>query len=138
VTGDIEMNIQNLNKTVVRRLIEEFLATGDPDVADEILAPHYVDHTPSNSGMTGPENLQRFVGEWLSAFPDTRNVVQDMVAEGDRVAARWTVSATHENRFRSIPTSGNRVEVEAIGIFRLANGKVVESWDKYDTPSLWQ
>lgn len=98
----------------------------------------YVDHTPSNSGLASLENLKRFVEEWLSAFPDTRNIVHDMVAEGDRVAARWTVSATHKNQFRNIPPTGERTQVEAIGIFRLADGKVVESWDKYDKPSLWK
>lgn len=133
-----QVKVQEPNKAIVHRLIEDFLATGDPKLADEPLAPHYVDHTPSNSGLTGAENLKRFVREWLSAFPETRTVVHDMIAEGDRVAARWTVSATHENQFRSVPPTGNRVEVEAIGIFRVADGKVVESWDKYDTPDLWQ
>ena len=126
------------NKAVVRRLIEEFLSTGDPDLAGEVFAPNYVDRTPSNPQLTGLENLKRFVNEWLSAFPDTQNVINDILAEGDRVAARWTVSATHRGRFRSVPPSGERVEVEAIGIFRLAGGKVVESWDKYDAPDLWQ
>lgn len=130
--------IPDRNKAVVRRLIEEFLSTGDPDVADEVFAPDYVDRTPSNPELSGLENLKRFVDEWLSAFPDTRNVINDILAEGDRVAVRWTVSATHRGRFRSVPPSGDRIEVEAIGIFRLAGGKVVESWDKYDAPGLWQ
>ena len=95
--------VRDRNKAVVRRLIEEFLITGDPDVADEVLASDYVDRTPSNPGLTGLENLKRFVNEWLSAFPDTRNVIDDILAEGDRVAVRWTVSATHRGRFRSIP-----------------------------------
>ncbi|MGF1473360.1 MAG: ester cyclase [Rubrobacteraceae bacterium] len=129
--------MQDRNKAVVRRLIEDFLVTGDPDVADEILAPDYVDHTPSDSGLSGRENFKRFTGEWLSAFPDTRNVVQDLVAENDRVAVRWTINATHEESFRSVAPTGDRVEVEAIGIFRVADGKIVESWDKYDTPGLW-
>lgn len=128
----------SLNKAVVRCLTGDFLFTGNPKLADELLAPHYIDHTPSNSGLTGPDNLQRFVEEWLSAFPDTRNVVHDMVAEGHRVAARWIVSATHEKQFRNIPPTGERIEVEAIGIFRLADGEVVESWDEYNRPGLWK
>ena len=92
--------VRDRNKAVVHRLIEEFLITGDPDVADEVLAPNYVDRTPSNPGLTGLENLKRFVNEWLSAFPVTRNVIDDILAEGDSVAVRWTVSATHRGRFR--------------------------------------
>jgi len=61
-----------------------------------------------------------------------------MVAEGDKVAARWTTSATHQGQFRGVSPTGERVEVEAIGILRIAEDRVVESWDKYDTAGLWQ
>ena len=95
--------VRDRNKAVVRRLIEEFLITGDPDVADEVLAPDYVDRTPSNPGLTGLENLKRFVNEWLSAFPVTPNVIHDILAERHSLTVHWTVSATHRGRFRSIP-----------------------------------
>ena len=61
-----------------------------------------------------------------------------MVAEGDKVAARWRTSATHQGEFRGVSPTGQRIVVEAIGIFRIAGGRVVERWDKYDTPGLWQ
>ncbi|MCA1740819.1 MAG: ester cyclase [Actinobacteria bacterium] len=126
------------NKAVVRRFIEGFLNTGDADIADEVLAVDYIDHTPSNPELAGRENIKRFVNDWLAAFPDSHSVLQDMVAEGDRVACRWITTATHQGPFRAVSPTGERVEVEAIGIFRIADGKVVESWDKYDTPGLWQ
>jgi predicted ester cyclase len=88
--------------------------------------------------VAGRENIKRFVSEWLAAFPDSHSVLKDMVAEGDKVAARWTTTATHQGQFRGANPTGKRVEVEAIGIFRIADDKVVESWDKYDTPELWQ
>ena len=123
---------------MVRRFIEGFLNTGDPNVADEVLAPDYIDHTPSDPKLAGRENVKRFVTEWLAAFPDSHTVVKDMLAEGDKVAGRWTTTATHRGRFRGASPTGERIEVEAIGIFRVANGRVAESWDKYDTPGLWQ
>ena len=129
---------EDSNKAVVRRFIEGFLNSGSADVADEVLAADYTDHTPSTPGLAGRENVKRFVNEWLAAFPDSRSVVKDMVAEGDKVAARWTTIATHQGQFRGVSPTGKQLEVEAIGIFRIAKGRIVESWDKYDTPSLWQ
>ncbi|MCA1729081.1 MAG: ester cyclase, partial [Actinobacteria bacterium] len=59
------------------------------------------------------------VSEWLAAFPDSHTVIKDMVAEGDKVAGRWTTTATHRGRFRGASPTGERIEVEAIGIFRV-------------------
>ena len=119
---------EDFNKAVVRRFIEGFLNTGDPDIADEVLAADYIDHTSSNPQLAGRQNIKRFVEEWLAASPDSHKVwFEDMVAEGDKVASRWTTSATHRGQFRGVSLTGERVEVEAIGIFRIAEGRVVES-----------
>ena len=136
--GDNSVVDIDLNKAVVRRFIEGFLNTGDADIADEVLAADYIDHTPSNPELAGRENIKRFVNKWLAAFPDSHTVLKDTVAEGDRVACHWITIATHQGQFGAVSPTGERVEVEAIGIFRIADGRVVESWDKYDTPGLWQ
>src|SRR5919202_5813813 len=69
------------SKAVTRRLIEELFNTENLEMADEVLAANYVDHSPSHPGLHGQENLKRAVGEWLVAFPDTHNVIEDIVAE---------------------------------------------------------
>ena len=119
------------NKAAVRRIIEEFLTTGDPDVADGLFASGYVDHSASHPELGGLENVKKATREWLEAFPDSRNVVEDVVAEGDRVAARWTTHATHRGKFAGVPPTGRPVQVAWFAIFRLADGKVAESWDTY-------
>ena len=91
------------NKAIARRVIEEFLNTGNPDVADEIFAADYVDHNPSNPEMSGVENIKRSVSDWHIAFPDTYNIVEDMICEGDKVAVRWITYATHQGEFMGIP-----------------------------------
>ena len=120
------------NKAVVRKVIEGFLNSGDSDVADELFAPDFVDHNPSNPGMGGLENVKRSVADWRRAFPDTVNEVEDLLAEGDRVAARWVTRGTHRGGFLGLPATGNRIEVTASGIFRVSGGKVAESWDHFD------
>ncbi len=87
---------ENSKKTVVHQLIEEFLTTGKPDMVGEVLAANYIDHSPSNPELAGLENIKQFVNERLMAFPGSHSVVKDMVAEGDKVAVRWTITATHK------------------------------------------
>lgn len=75
---------EDSNKAVVRRLIEGFLNCGNPDIADEVLAAEYTDHTLSEPQLAGRETIKRFVDEWLAAFPGSHSVLKDMVAEGER------------------------------------------------------
>jgi predicted ester cyclase len=126
------------NKVAVRRLIEDLFNTGDLGIADEVLSDDYLDHSPSHPGMAGPENVKRSVSEWLAAFPDTLSTVEDMVAEGDRVAARWTTRATHEAEFMEIAPTGNRIDVTWFGLFRLSEGRIVESWDTFNVVEMMQ
>jgi uncharacterized protein (DUF924 family)/predicted ester cyclase len=126
------------DKTVVRRVVEEFLTTGDPHLAEELFAPSYADHSASHPNLAGIENVKKSTEEWLAAFPDSRNVVEDVIAEGDRVAARWTTRATHEGEFAGISPTGKPVEVAWFAIFRLSDGKIAESWDTYSPELLKQ
>jgi steroid delta-isomerase-like uncharacterized protein len=120
------------NKDLVRRIIEGFFNSADPALADELFSSDYVDHNPSNPEMSGLENVKRSVADWHRAFPDTVNEMQDLLAEGDRVAARWLTRGTHRAEFLGIPATGNRIEVTSSGIFRIEGGKVAESWDHFD------
>jgi steroid delta-isomerase-like uncharacterized protein len=120
------------NKNLVRRTIEEYLNSADPALADELFSPDYVDHNPSNPEMSGLGNVKRSVADWHRAFPDTVNEIQDLLAEGDRVAARWLTRGTHRAEFLGIPATGNRIEVTSSSIFRIEGGKVAESWDYFD------
>jgi steroid delta-isomerase-like uncharacterized protein len=124
------------NKAVVRRVIEDLFNTGDLNIADEIFASDYQDHTPSNPDLSGLENVKRWVNQWREAFPDTRNTVENRIAEGNDVAVRWLTHATHRGEFLGISPTGRQVEVAGYAIFRLEDGKVVESWDTYDVLSL--
>lgn len=120
------------SKVITRRVIEEFLNTGNPaKVADEIFATNYVGHNPSNPGLSGLENIKRSGSAWHDAFPDTLDTVEDVIAEGAKVAVRWITYATHRGEFMGVPPTGSRVAVTSTGVFRFSGGKVVESWDEY-------
>ena len=122
------------NKTLSRRVVEEVLVAGNLDVVDEIISEDYVHHDPAmpEEGH-GHESLKEFASMYRLAFPDVHVEIEDMIAEGDRVATRWVASGTHEGELMGISlTGGNRVTVAGTTIDRLVDGQIEETWDYYD------
>ena len=74
----------------------------------------------------------------MTAFPDCRATIDDIVAEGDRGVLRWTVSGTHQGTLRNIPASGKPVSVPGISVFRFAGGKAVEGQEAWDNANFMQ
>jgi steroid delta-isomerase-like uncharacterized protein len=129
------------NKAIARREMEElFNHTGNLDVADEIYAPDYVGHEPTQpEDLHGVEAARQFAATMRSAFPDLTCTIEDQVAEGDKVVTRWTGRGTHQGETEELgPPSGNRMEITGISIERFSEGKIAESWDTYDALGMMQ
>jgi steroid delta-isomerase-like uncharacterized protein len=106
--------------------------------ADELLAPGYTVHYAGNPPMDRDGFLQ-FLGALRSAFPDLAVTVEDLLAaEGGEVAVRWTWSGTQQGPFLGIPPTGKAVTGSGIGLFRIANGRIVEDFVQEDTFGLLQ
>lgn len=123
------------NKAVFRRYIEEVGSKGNLDLVDEVFASRFIDH--QIDGSTKERDLKwikQFLRRLREAFPDAHYEIEYQVAEGDKVATRWTMRATHRGEFRGIiPPTGKEIMVTGIGIFRFSEeGKVVETWDNFD------
>ena len=125
------------NKAIVRRFIDIF-RTGDMSVIDELLASNFVDHNPFPEQAPGPEGMKQVIGMMRTTFPDMQVSVDDMIAEGDRVVARWTGTGTHRGEFMGVPATGNKVTVTGIGIDRIEGGKIVEHWEQFDAMGMMQ
>jgi predicted ester cyclase len=97
------------NKASFRRYLEEAWNQNKLEVVDEIF-DRYISHQPNGSvHERGPEDVKRFVGEFRSAFPDLRLIIEEQLAEGDKVVSRGTIRGTHHREFRDIaPTGGKR------------------------------
>ena len=121
------------NKAIVRRFFEEIFNQGDLSVADEIVAADFVNHNPAPGQTPGVEGLKEFVVDLRTAFPNVVFTIDDEVAEGDKVAIRWTCRGTHEAEFGRIPATGKHVEFSALNIHRVVGGKIQEGWLKWDT-----
>jgi steroid delta-isomerase-like uncharacterized protein len=117
------------NKAIVRRWSEELWSRGDLAVADEIISPDYVRHDPGDPfPARGPEDVRRIVTMLRSMLPDLTIEVNEIVAEGDMVASRYTATATDTRGYMGRPPTGKRIRTSAMQMFRLADGKIVESW----------
>jgi steroid delta-isomerase-like uncharacterized protein len=123
------------HKAVVHRFVDEFWNRGNVDVADELLAPNAVIHEP----VAGtPADLKAVAAEFRTAFPDWHSTVEEMIAEGDSVAERWTGRGTHRGALQGIPPTGKRVEVAGVVFYRFEDGRIVEFRGRFDTMSLMQ
>jgi steroid delta-isomerase-like uncharacterized protein len=126
------------NKAIARRFFD-LVNDRNLDGLTEIIAPDAVDHDPQNPlPGTGPEVAQQVMAGYIQAFPDLRITVDDQIAEGDRVATRWTGTGTHQGDLMGIPGSGKHSTVTGISIDRIENGKIVESWTNWDTLGMLQ
>ncbi len=128
------------NKAIVRRAIEEvFSAQGNLDVADELYAPHYVGRNPvSPEDVRGPEGVKEEASMYRNAFPDVRLMIEDQVAEGDKVVTRWIGVGTNQGEMMGVAPTRNRVRVDGMTIDRIEDGKIVEEWEIFDAMGLMQ
>src|SRR2546423_10478011 len=98
------------NKGTERRFFEEIWNKGNFAVANDLIAPDYIDHDSSNA-IGGPEGVRQEVSLYRNAFPDLVFAIEDIIAEGDKVATRITASGTHERDLPGIPATGKRVTI---------------------------
>jgi predicted ester cyclase len=125
------------NKEIIRRY-QEIYNRNDLDalgevVSENLLTPRIMPGIPT--GMEGAKAAHRIM---LAGFPDYQTTIDDLFAEGDKVAARITMSGTNTGSFMGIPPTGRQVSFTGIYIARIENGKIVEHWGEEDGISLLQ
>ena len=127
------------NKTIVRRLFEELWNKGNLPVADELIAATYNHHDVStpDSGR-GPESEKKRVTLYRTAFPDLRLTIEDIIAEGDSVVARWSCRGTHKGELSGIAPTGKQFTISGVTIARLTNGKLAEGYVNWEALGLMQ
>lgn len=114
------------NKVTVRSLIEEAFNKGNLSAVDELIADDYVNHA-AGTDVRGRDGMKGFITTYRTALPDYHCVIEDQIAEGDKVVTRWTFRGTQDGELMGIPPTGKRVSVSGVVIDRLANGRLVET-----------
>ncbi|HEU4751475.1 MAG TPA: ester cyclase, partial [Armatimonadota bacterium] len=110
------------------------------EVIDEMWAPCAVAHGLGEAGqdLSGVEGFKALHRKFLSAFPDLHIEVDDVVAEGDRTAARYTCTGTHQGGTLGIPATGRRVRFTGMSFTVWKDGRIVEGWNNVDFASMLQ
>ena len=121
------------NRALVVRYVEEVWNRGNVEALDEFVSPDYVlQETPEAEPIRGPEGLRVYVRSLWAAFPDQRLQIDEMVAEGDLVAWRWTMTGTHEGPFLGIQATGRGVRTTGIAMYRICARQIVERHGEVD------
>ena len=126
------------NKALVRREYELGVNPKNFGVRDEVLADNFVAHFPGHEPIHGIEAFRQFTSAFFTAFPDLQTTIEDLMAEGDKVAVRQTWRGTHSASFQGIPPTGKRITFTSIEIYRVAGGKLAEEWVELDVFGLLQ
>ena len=125
------------NKELVRRFVEEFWNEGNAAAADELMAEDAEIHMPTGE-LVDLDGLKGFAGAFRGAFPDWHSTFEELIAEGDRVAERWTGRGTHRGELQGIAPTDRRIEVPGSVFYRIVDGKIVEFRGQLDMMSLMQ
>jgi len=126
------------NKALVRRFYEEVFNKKNLAAIGDFLDPHIIEHALPPGLPGGIEGSRQFIGMYLAAFPDLHLTTEDLIAEGDKVVARFTVRGTHKGAFMGVPPTGKQMTATGIQIVRIANGRITENWLNLDALGMMQ
>lgn len=121
---------EETNKRRVREFFEEVWNQATVRAADDYIAADAIGHNPDFG-----TSLEAFKAQWnkmLEAFPDLHIDLEDIVAEEDKVATRWTLTGTHKGVYEGLSPTGKRVKVTGMSFDRLVDGQIMEGWDNWD------
>ena len=125
------------NKTIIRRLFQ-MIQDGNSMNVEEIFASNWVNHDPTLPPMQGFDGARQLINMWSTSLSNRKVTIEDMVAEGERVAARFTFSGTNTGPLMGIPPTGKTANSTGIGIFRVVDGKLTENWVNFDALGMLQ
>jgi predicted ester cyclase len=125
------------NKALVNRFVDEFWGGSNESAADTLMAEG-VTILVNNDVVNDIDTLKEFARTLRRAFPDWRSRVEEMVAQDDRVAERWTGLGTHKGGFQGIQPTGRQVAVPGTVFYRIVAGKIVEFRGQFDRMSMME
>jgi steroid delta-isomerase-like uncharacterized protein len=130
------MSVQTARNKATLKRFQEAMNSADAELrskaVDEFVAPDALIRTPLPLGVTGAQAIKEVFTRLHEAYSDLHVTVEDVIAEGDKVVGRNTVTGTHRGEYLGIPPTGRSVTYNEIFIFRMADGRIVETWGVVD------
>jgi len=124
------------NTQGIREYTQRVFNEHNPDLASEYMTPEVTWHGGLLGTVEGVANVTEMLRSFIGALPDLHAAEQDVFAADDSVAVRYVVEATHEGNLLGIPPTGRRVRWDAVDIYRLADGRIVEEWAADDLAAI--
>lgn len=126
------------NKSIMNRFVE-FINSADENLAKELISPSAKFYVPGRpEPLEGPTGYLQIIGMMRSGFPDIKWHLEEVIAEDDRIAARFVMHGTHGGAFFGVPPTGKSIAVKAMNFYRLSNGQFVEEYGMPDMMGLMQ
>jgi steroid delta-isomerase-like uncharacterized protein len=126
------------NKALMRRFVE-FINTASAPLGAELIAPDAIFHVPGQpEPLSGPGGYLAIIGMMRGGFPDLQWTLEEVVAEQEHVAARYTMRGTHRGAFLGVPPTGRPITVQSMAFYRIAGGRFVEEHGLPDMLGLMQ
>jgi len=126
------------NKATMRRVFTEVFNKGNFAITPELIAPNYVFRSPLGMEFKGPNGFTQMVAMSRTAFPDLSLTIDDILAEEDKVALRYTLRGTFKGDLMGIPPTGKQITIKASLFVRLAGGKEVEAFEFFDSLDMYR
>jgi steroid delta-isomerase-like uncharacterized protein len=127
------------NKDIVlRQWYQELWDNWKIGVADALLTPDYALHVSGSPTPFNRDAVKQVVAMYGAAFPDLKHTVDEMIAEGNTVAARWTVRGTHRGEFQGVAPTGRPIQLSGATVHHMSDGRIVETWLTVDNLELLQ
>ena len=127
-----QAEVEAQNKEIAHRFLEELWNQGKLDAVDDIVTNDIIIHVAGRD-IKGIENFKKFILGYRNAFPDIKFTIEEQIAQGDKVAERYTIRSTHQGELQGIPPTGKQIKIASIDITRFLDGKMVERWGEFDS-----
>jgi predicted ester cyclase len=137
-TGYTPRSLEDENKTLVRRSLNDVWGRLDANAVDRYYAATFVDHSPNPGYSANRDGIKKLVGVYKKAFPNATLTIGDVLADGDQVAARFTFSGRNTGELQGMPPTHREVTALGLAICRVASGQIVESWEAVDQLQIMQ
>ncbi len=122
------MSLELGPREVILRYYDLVWDKRQPEAIEGLFAPEYLNHAGARGVLAGPAGIRRNYDSLIAAFPDVRFVLDDVLVDGEKVVARYTMLGTHQGEFQGKPATQRAVTVPGIGIYRVSGGLIRESW----------
>ena len=137
MTTDINTTTEQ-NKAALRRGVEEVFNRKNLDYIDQLYTADLIDHSAPPGLPAGIEGARVKLAMFITAFPDLELTYESVIAEGDMLAGRFTLTGTHDGDFAGIPPTGSSANVTGHDLIKMRDGKVAEHWVEMDSLALMQ